>query len=280
MKQRIVIKLGGSSLHNKETVKELAALIRGYQKRRYHVVLVHGGGPAINEALAKENISWKFIDGQRQTTPQMMTVIDRVLATEVNGTLVENLKAEKVSAVGISGADSKVLFCSAASKELMLVGKVDEVNPQSIKEILNQFGGKVPVIAPIGLGKDHQKYNINADWAAAQIAVALQAKKLIFLTDQDGILNEQKKLVPLADAVMIDEMISTGIISGGMSTKVKAMLTALNSGISQVRVLHASFSSLLLTAEKIGTVLMQMNKMQLRPVRVNQVQKEHHGRAS
>lgn len=267
MKNKIVIKLGGSALHNKETVRELATLIRGYQKRRYKVVLVHGGGPAINESLTKENISWKFIDGQRQTTPQMMQVIDRVLGKEVNGALVENLKLEKVSAVRISAADAGILFCSPARKELMLVGKVDSVNTTAIEAILHQFGGKVPVIAPIGIGKNGEKYNVNADWAASQIAVALQAKKLIFLTDQEGILDEQKKLIPLAHPEMMEQMMSTGVISGGMSTKVKAMVTALNSGIAQVRVLHASFAGLLLSAGKMGTVLSQGIK-------------EQHGRAS
>ena len=98
MKPIVVIKLGGSSLQNSETVQQLAAMVKGYQKRRNRVVLVHGGGPAINAELTRQNIKWQFINGQRQTTPEMMTVIDRVLAKEVNGALVENLKRAGVSA--------------------------------------------------------------------------------------------------------------------------------------------------------------------------------------
>lgn len=255
MKQRIVIKLGGSSLQNPETLKELATLVRGYQKRRYAVVIVHGGGPAINEELTRQNISWQFIDGQRQTTPEMMGVIDSVLGTKVNGMVVDHLKLQNISAVGMSGANG-ILLCSQAKPQLMQVGQVDDVNAQSIEAIVNQIGtAQVPVIAPIGVGQNGEKYNVNADWAATRIAVALNAKKLIFLTDQSGILDQEKQLVPRATAQMIDQMILDGVISGGMFTKVKAMMTALSCGIKQVRVLHASFASMALTADAIGTLL-------------------------
>ncbi len=144
---------------------------------------------------------------------------------------------------------------------------MDSVDAQAITDVLNQFGGKVPVIAPIGIGVHGEKYNINADWAATQIAVALQAKKLIFLTDQEGILDGEKNLIATANPEVIEEMISSGVIYGGMSTKVRAMTTALESGIHQVRVLHAQISSLALSAQKVGTVLTSMTKVQ-------------HGRAS
>ncbi len=255
MKQRIVIKLGGSSLQNPATLQELAALVRGYQKRRYSVVIVHGGGPAINAELTKQKIEWKFIDGQRQTTPEMMKVIDQVLAKDVNRALVSALKEAKISAVGVSGAEAKILFCKQAKKELMQVGEVQSVDVAAIELMLAQFGAKVPVVAPIGFGAKNEKYNVNADWAATQIAVALNAKKLIFLTDQNGILDQEKQLVPRANSQMIDKMIEDGVISGGMYTKVKAMMTALTAGIKQVRVLHASFASLALTADHIGTLL-------------------------
>lgn len=255
MKPIVVIKLGGSALQSSETVLQLATLVRGYQKRRYRVVLVHGGGPAINAELTRQNIKWQFINGQRQTTPEMMDVIDEVLATQVNGTLVENLKQAGVSARGISGAKSEILFCSQADEELMCVGKVETVNTQNISEILNQFGGKVPVIAPIGYGAAGEKYNINADWAACQIAVALGAKKLIFLTDQNGILNQQKQLVQRVDCHMIDAMIADGTIYGGMFTKVKSMMTAFRAGVKHVHVLNAGFASEALTAQGTGTLL-------------------------
>jgi len=255
MKPIIVIKLGGSSLQNSETVLQLAALVRGYQKRRYRVVLVHGGGPAINAELTRQNIQWQFINGQRQTTPEMMSVIDDVLANKVNGQLVGDLRKSGVSAVGLSGAASEILFCSQATEELMCVGQVEQVNSEGIKEILNQFGGKVPVIAPIGFGAKGERYNINADWAACQIAVALDAKKLVFLTDQNGILDKNKKLVSRANSVMVNDMITDGTIYGGMFTKVKAMMTALQAGVKSVSVLNAADAAKALLAEAVGTVL-------------------------
>lgn len=258
MKNIVVIKLGGSSLGNPETVEQLATLVKGYQKRRYRVVVVHGGGPAINAELTKRNITWQFINGQRQTTPQMMKVIDEVLAKQVNGQLVENLKSQGVSARGLSGADAEILFCTQATIELMRVGQVESVNTAGIKEILNQFGGKVPVIAPIGYGERGVKFNINADWAACQIAVALDAKKLIFLTDQNGILDQQKQLVKRANSQLINMMIADGTIHGGMFTKVKAMMTALAAGVKHVRVLNASFAGMAL-AEAVGTLLTEVS---------------------
>ena len=258
MKPIVVIKLGGSSLQNSETVQQLAVLVKGYQKRRNRVVLVHGGGPAINAELTRQNIKWQFINGQRQTTPEMMTVIDQVLTKEVNGTLVVNLKQAGVSAIGVSGATAEILFCSQATEELMCVRKVEAVNTAGLVEILNQFGAKVPVIAPIGYGANGEKFNINADWAACQIAVALDAKKLVFLTDQNGILDQQKQLVPRANSRLINLMIADGTISGGMYTKVKAMMTALNAGVKHVRVLNASVAGLALTTETIGTLLTEV----------------------
>jgi acetylglutamate kinase len=259
MKPIVVIKLGGSSLQNSDTILQLAALVRGYQKRRYRIVLVHGGGPAINAELSLKNIKWQFINGQRQTTPEMMTVIDDVLAKKVNSALVNELKQSGVAALGLSGADAKILFCSQATPELMCVGKVETVNTAGLKEILNQFGGKVPVVAPIGYGASNasgvEKFNINADWAACQIAVALDAKKLIFLTDQDGILDQHKKIVSRANSFMINHMINEGIIFGGMFTKVKAMMAALNAGVKYVIVLNANIASQALTSDAVGTLL-------------------------
>ncbi len=255
MNSVIVIKLGGSSLQNSETLLQLAKLVRGFQKRCYHVVVVHGGGPAINAELTRRNIKWQFINGQRQTTPEMMTVIDEVLARSVNGTLVEELRLARVSAIGLSGADDEILFCTQANEELICVGKVEAVRAAGLKEVLTQFGDKVPVIAPIGYGSKGEKYNINADWAACQIAIALSAKKLIFLTDQNGILDHNKQLIPRANSLLINQMIASGAINGGMLTKVKAMMAALNAGVKYVNVLHASLASQALRAEPVGTML-------------------------
>lgn len=255
MKQRIVTKLGGSALQNPETVLQLAELVRGYQKRRYQVVVVHGGGPAINAELTKRGITWQFINGQRQTTPEMMAVVNHVLAGVVNSELVTRLQAAEVFATGLSAADEKILFCTQANAELMQVGQVESVDVAAIEKALANSIDRVPVIAPIGYGAHDEKYNINADWAATKIAMALSAKKLIFLTDQLGILDAKKELVKRATPKKIDKMIKDGTISGGMFTKVQAMMTALDAGVKQVRVLHASLAASALNPETVGTIL-------------------------
>ena len=255
MKQKIVIKLGGSSLENPATLKELAQLIEGYQKK-FDVVLVHGGGPAINQELLARGIEWKFINGQRQTTPEMMGVIDEVLATKVNGRIVETLKDAGLSVVGLSGARDQILFCKHADPELMQVGAITHVNTDKIEDCLAQLKPAIPVVAPIGISENgEEKFNINADWAATQIAIALQAKKLIFLTDQNGILGEKQKLLRTATPVIIHKMIDDGIISGGMRTKVLAMISALDAGVRHVHVLNASVASHVLSQTKMGTLL-------------------------
>ncbi|HEY8270246.1 MAG TPA: acetylglutamate kinase [Pseudobdellovibrionaceae bacterium] len=255
MKKKILIKLGGSSLENPATVRELVALTSGYRKKNYDIILVHGGGPAINQELTRRGIEWKFINGQRQTTPQMMDVIEEVLAKQINSMLVSVLLAAEIPAVGISGIQDKTLLCSQANSELMQVGKVESVNTAALEKILQLELGPTPVIAPLGAGLHGEKYNINADWAAAKIAIALQAEKLIFLTDQNGILDQDKQLVHRVTPQLINKMIEAEAISGGMYTKVMTMMTALSAGIPQVRVLNANVASQLLNNDEIGTLL-------------------------
>lgn len=278
MKQRIVIKLGGSSLQNPSTLKELAALVQGYQKKHYDVILVHGGGPAINQKLTERGIEWKFIDGQRQTTLEMIDVIEEVLAKDVNSMVVESLKDVGVKATGLSGAKDRILFCTQSNPELMQVGKVEFVDVTAIESSL--LMNSVPVIAPIGIGEKNEKYNINADWAATQVAVALKAKKLIFLTDQEGILNQEKRLIQRITPEIITQMIEQGVISGGMCAKVNSMTTALKSGVQHVQVLHAKNASQLLNKDKTGTVLTELKNFIPRTRKTSNKRDMVHGRAS
>lgn len=258
IKKAIVIKLGGSSLASESTLDELSRLISGYRARGKNVVVVHGGGPAINEELTKRGITWSFVNGQRVTTPEMIEVIDEVLGSYVNSAVVGNLREDGIPAIGLSGADHEILFCSQMNEELGLVGQVEEVNTASIVAALKN--GRVPVVAPIGFaafddGGPVNKFNVNADWAATKIAIALNAEKLIFLTDQNGVLDGKRDLVTRATPFDLKEMIGTGVVSGGMCTKVLAMIVALESGVGQVRVLNAGAASRMLERKKIGTTL-------------------------
>lgn len=253
--KRILIKLGGSSLQNPSTIKELVKLVKGLQLEDYRVVIVHGGGPAINQELTSRGITWQFINGQRQTTPEMMSVIEEVLAVKINSMLVDILRAADVQAYGLSGAQNKTLFCTQANAELMQVGSIQNVNVEDIENVICNEADSVAVIAPIGVGSENEKYNINADWAATKIAVALQVEKLIFLTDQNGVLDANKELVKVLTPQLTNEMIEAGIISGGMFTKVNTMLSGLREGIGQVRVLNAGAAGELLKTPDMGTVL-------------------------
>ncbi|NJL25179.1 MAG: acetylglutamate kinase [Calothrix sp. SM1_5_4] len=201
------------------------------------VVLVHGGGPAINRELRERGIEWTFIGGQRVTTPEMMSVIEATLAGQVNGDLLNRFDSDSLPVIGLSGADHGILLCAPQSAELGLVGRILQVNPEWIEKALAI--GTIPVIAPLGGGSGGERYNINADWAASHIAAALNADTLLFLTDQPGILDPDGAVIPAADSRSLRDLIDSGTVSGGMLTKVLAVLHALSHGVREVRITDA-----------------------------------------
>jgi acetylglutamate kinase len=137
---RVVLKLGGSSLVDPETRRAVIETVRGFRKYDHSVVVVHGGGPSINQALTAKGLKWQFIQGQRQTTPEMMGVIEDVLAGEINKALVDDMNAGGVPCVGFSGAESETLLCEQASQELGQVGRILEVNTLWIERLLSASG--------------------------------------------------------------------------------------------------------------------------------------------
>jgi acetylglutamate kinase len=251
MKKRVLLKLGGSSLDNPLTVREVAGLLHGYERKGYDVAIVHGGGPAINEELTRRGLQWRFIQGQRQTTPQMMEVIAEVLDGRVHNYVLDNLRELNFEVKSLSGAKDFILSCVPAQAELMQVGKIQSVDTRKILETWEQE--KIPVISPLGVGVDGDFFNINADWAAVQLAVALQVEELIFLTDQDGIMDAHKHRLREVGIFDIERLIETGVITGGMYTKVTSMLHALKNGIKEVRVLNAFKASEMHEVPSMGT---------------------------
>ena len=251
MRPITVVKLGGASLQNSQTLTALSRFISSLKDFGEQVVVVLGGGPAINEALRANGIQWQFIHGQRQTTPEMMSIIDRVLSVEVNTSICEALRSFGHSVQGISGATERVLLCQQKNAELMQVGEILKVNAGPLTACFPS----IPVISPIGFDREDNKFNINADWAAAQISIALDAQSLIFLTDQSGLLDNEKKLVPRIQSSGIRKMIDQGVITDGMLTKVNTMMAALAGGVRNVRVLSALDSLLVNRAEWPGTLL-------------------------
>ncbi|HEY8278256.1 MAG TPA: acetylglutamate kinase [Bdellovibrionota bacterium] len=254
--QTLLIKLGGAALEDPNVVSTIWDDVKRIRSVGVKVVLVHGGGPSINQELKARGIQWEFIDGQRVTTPAMMEVIEMVLCGLVNQRVVRQLNGSGVPAIGLSGADAGTLLCQQASPKLGQVGKIDHVDTKLIDSIL--ANDTVPVIAPVGMGKDGQAFNVNADWAASRIAQALGIKKVLFLTDQDGILDVRGKVIPELDAAELEQIAEKGIVHGGMLAKVQTVIHALRNGVSDVHILNArrahSLIEELFTDGGVGTV--------------------------
>lgn len=232
---RVLIKLGGAVLQDQELVKSICEDLMLIQSVGVSVVIVHGGGPAINEELTRRGIQWEFVGGQRVTSPEMMETIEMVLCGGVNRRIVRTLNQAGVPAVGLSGVDASTLLCKQADKKLGLVGKIEKVNTSYIDSLKSV----IPVIAPVGIGRNGEVFNINADWAASKLAEALKIDKLLFLTDQEGILDREMKLIPELDAGELESLIETGVVKGGMMAKTQTIIYALQSGVANVHVLNA-----------------------------------------
>lgn len=253
----VLIKLGGAALQDEKLVESICEDLMLIRSVGVSVVIVHGGGPSINQELTARGIQWEFVEGQRVTTPQMMDVIEMVLCGSVNRRMVRTLNSAGVTAVGLSGVDSQTLVCRQSDQRLGQVGQIDSVNTSYLRSILESPSGAIPVIAPVGIGRSGEAYNINADWAASRIAQALGIEKLLFLTDQDGILDGTKNLIAELDAGELENLIETGVVHGGMLAKVRTILHALRNGVKDVHVLNArrphGLIEELFTNEGVGT---------------------------
>jgi acetylglutamate kinase len=245
--QTLLIKLGGAALQDQRLVESLCQDLSLIQSVGINLILVHGGGPSINKELTLRGIQWEFVDGLRVTTPEMMDVIEMVLCGQVNHRIVRALNQCGVRSIGLSGADASLLQCRQADPRLQQVGLIEKVDISSIQVLIeNQqknlgspSSSLIPVIAPVGVGKKGEAYNINADWAASRIAEAMKIKKVFFLTDQDGILDSQMKLISELDAGQLESLIEQGVVKGGMLAKTQTILYALRHGVKDVHIINA-----------------------------------------
>lgn len=258
----ILIKMGGSILDEPKLVRNLCQDLKLLRAAGIAIVIVHGGSKAIESALSTYNLSWQFHQGQRVTTPEMMEVIEMVLSGQVNKMLVKNLNALGVPAVGLSGVDQQLLCCGLASEALGLVGEVEQVNVDLLKSFVdmqqqNADGGFIPVVSPVGVMKDGQAVNVNADWAACCIAAELGVEKMIYLTDQDGIY-QGGQLVSECNTAKLQSLVDAGVVVGGMMTKVNTILKALQKGVEHIHILGAKKEHVLLeeifTEAGVGTL--------------------------
>lgn len=251
----LVIKLGGASLESEGVVQSLARDVKALHDLGYTMLLIHGGGPAINAALTERNIIWEFVDGQRKTTPEMMKVIEATLFGIVNRRLQSHFAALNVPVLGISGSDMGILRCRALNDELGLVGQVTDVNKELLKSLIQL--SLVPLITPVGSDEKGDKFNINADMAAMFLATQLKAKNLIYMTDQKGIWDQNKETIKEIDSLGLYQLMETKVVQGGMLVKVKSVLQALRDGVEEVDIIDArtenSLFDLVHSKKSLGT---------------------------
>lgn len=264
----VVIKYGGHAMVDEELKKNFALDIILMKYIGINPVVVHGGGPQINQFLKKMNIKSDYVQGMRVTDGETMDVVEMVLVGKVNTEIVGLINYHGGRAIGLSGRDADLIQAKKmkimksqvenAPPELIdlgRVGTVTHVNPEVLVTLDSQ--DFIPIIAPVGVGEDGQSYNINADLVAGAIATHLGAKKLVLLTDVKGVLDEAKELIPTMTSKEIDELIDSGVAAGGMIPKIRCCQDAISKGVSKAhivdgRVPHAVLLEIF-TREGVGT---------------------------
>ncbi len=258
-KKIVVVKYGGNAMINEELKEAVMRDLVLLTTVGIKVVLVHGGGPAINKTLDKMNIESKFADGLRVTDRETIDVVQMVLAGKVNKDLACQIGNYGGHAIGLSGMDGNMLKCRPLDNTHGYVGEITDINMDAVNEILNNSW--IPVISTIGYDEEGNCYNINADTAAAAIAGALKAEALVSMTDIAGLLRDKNDDSTLIHRVYISDtpaLIAEGIISGGMIPKIDSMTQALRQGVKKAfiidgRVPHSILMELL-TDEGMGTM--------------------------
>lgn len=264
--QTIVIKYGGNAMVNTELKRSVMDDITLLKYIGINPVLVHGGGPDINNMLSRVNIESHFVNGLRYTDEDTMGIAQMVLIGKTNKEIVSNLNAQGAKAIGICGIDGNLIEAEKLTKDgsgndidIGYVGKVKKINTRVIEMLASDE--YIPVIAPIGVGENGESYNINADTVAAEVAVALQASKLITLTDVPGVLDNEKKLITILDEELIKSYIEDGAITGGMIPKIEGCLDTVRRGVRRAHIIDGRVPhSILLemfTAKGIGTMILK-----------------------
>lgn len=264
----IVIKYGGHAMADEQLKVDFAKDITLLKFIGLKPVVVHGGGPQINQVLDQMGIRSQFVRGMRLTDAPTMDVVEMVLGGKVNKAIVAQINRQGGKAVGLSGKDGGLIV--AKKMQIMyqedenkppeiidpgLVGEVTHINPAIINTLTSQ--GFIPIIAPIGAGENGETYNINADLVAAAIAKALNARRLILLTDVNGVLDTSGNLIPSISVGDVDRLVREKIISGGMIPKIECALDAVRQGVKKVHIINGkqrhSLILELFTDKGIGT---------------------------
>ncbi len=228
----VVIKLGGHAMGSDEAMEVFARDVVLMRQVGVNPVIVHGGGPMINQMLEKLQIKSDFVGGKRVTDAATMEVVEMVLSGRVNKRIVQAINRQGGRAVGLSGKDASLIICDPADPALGLVGEPNTVDPAILHTLFRD--DTIPVIAPLGAGRNGETYNINGDTAAGAVAAALRADRLLLLTDVDGVKDENGEVLTDLTASQIHDMIRDGVIAGGMIPKTETALKALEDGVRAV----------------------------------------------
>ncbi|HHQ45502.1 MAG TPA: acetylglutamate kinase [Candidatus Altiarchaeales archaeon] len=255
-----IVKLGGEVLVDEKVVKSVAQDLIFLNMVGIKTAVVHGGGADITNAMEKFGKKPKFVEGLRVTDKETMDIVEMVLTGKNNTQLVSTISKLGGDPVGLSGKSGH-LFEAKKKKQkvdLGLVGEITKVNPAIVQaQIQNNY---IPIISPIGIGADGESLNINADTSASELAVSLNASKLILMTAVDGVLDKNGKLIKRLTVPETKKLLDTDVITGGMTPKLKACIHALENGVERTHIIKAGYHALLeeiLTVTGTGTMITQ-----------------------
>ncbi len=259
----VVIKYGGSAVDEKGIEKSILEDLMFMNYAGMRPILVHGGGPLISKMMKKEGVEPRFINGRRYTDARSINIIDRALRM-INKKIVGNLRSMGAESIGLSGKDNSLVRVKKfkADADLGFVGEVTSIDPTVLKKLVED--NIIPVIYPLGIGRDGNTYNVNADDVASEIAVAMKAEKFVLLTNVMGIMKDKKdpsSLYKTLKAVDVTKLIKRGIIDSGMIPKATACVDAIKGGVRKAHILDASLQHALLleifTDTGIGTEIVK-----------------------
>jgi acetylglutamate kinase len=234
VKEKIVIKYGGNVLIDRGVFNNFISDVNILNKLGLSVIIVHGGGPRIKRELDKKKIESKFIDGLRVTDKNIIDVVEEVLI-DFNNDIVQNLKKLGSNAVSFHTKNNNIIEVKPERKELGFVGIPNRINSQLIENTISQ--NQIPIVAPLGIDENHQTYNINGDTAASAIAKKLKSRRLLLMTNVEGVYDDQKKLITEIKPLDLENLIKWKVVQGGMIPKIKNCVDAVENGVRGVVIL-------------------------------------------
>ena len=232
----IVIKYGGNVFIDRNIFNNFIEDISILNKLGLSIIVIHGGGPRIKKELEKSNIQSKFIRGLRVTDEKIINIVENVLI-DFNHDIRNSLSEQGSKAVSINTKENNIIKVIPEAEELGFVGKPNKINIDLIEDVINK--NFIPIISPLGLGENNQTYNINGDTAAGAIAKSLKCRRLLLMTNVEGVLDKNKKLIEEIYSSEILEMIKNETITGGMIPKINTCLDAINNGVTAVGIIDA-----------------------------------------